>query len=365
MKKIGISFILACATLLCNAQTIGTYFSTYSVLQGAPVPSEDWQRSTNGIRTTQSFPLNLEYPYEYIFERKIPKPKEGEPAQILPMLDNTKPAFEKKYYTFGSTADLWNASPDKQFLAIELFGCGSRVPMEIVDALRLAAADVVYERGRHYVADAQTVLDEPYNGEPVYYGGARGGFAMSPRMAKLYSKGVRYVLSLVVDEYRTHAYKKEDDPKAPIRFESAFSFHITGYDLDSQEILQTRLCIVRGDAKSLDHADEEAVSSARSEIRDYVNANFRVTAGIGDLGDPNKRDKIKTCTINAGFAIGAEKGDTFEVCTAGSNGKTNHLGRVRITNVLSDDRSECNISGGREKIISALGEGTDLILLSE
>lgn len=365
MKKTLLILFLAYASLLCGAQAISTYYSTYSVLQGALVPGDDWARDANGLKAAQNVQPLLEYPREFLFERKLPKPKEGEPPQILPMLDYTKPAFEKKEYTFGSVADIWNASADKQFLAIELFGCGPRVPMELVDDLRLAAGDAVASRGRCYVTDAQTVLGREYAGEPVYYGGRRGPFLLNERFLNLYTKGVRYVLSAVVDEYRTHVYKTSEDPKTPPRYESAFSFHVTGYDLDTQEILQTRFFVVRGDGRTLDDADAEALSSAARELKYYVNANFRMTTEIADLGDPNKRDKIKTCTIKAGFAAGAVKGDTYEVCTAGENGKTNHLGRVRITNVLTEELSECNISSGKDKVVEAFDKGIPIVLISE
>lgn len=364
MKRTVLSIIFAGASLICAAQSISTYCNTCPALENAPVPAEDRARPADGIKTSNAVPLLLEVPRDFVFERRVPKPKEGEPVPELPLLDNTRPAFEKHEHIFGSSAAAINASEEKPFLAIELFGRGRMVPIEIVDAFREDAANAALSRGRYFVADAQSIIGSEYNGDPVWYGGNRGTFAMSPRLAKLYTKGVRYVLSATVDEYMTHVFKS-GDPKNPYRFESAFSFHVTGYDLDRQEILQTRLYVVRGDGRSFDEADSRALESARSEMKSYINANFRRIGRIADLGDPNKKDKIKSCTIKVGFADGAVKGDTYQVCTLGENGSTNNLGRVRITNVLTEDLSECTISVGKEKVVSAFEDGIPLVLVTD
>lgn len=365
MKKLFASVIIASVCLVAGAQVVSTYYSPYVSLPGTVVPDGTWARSDAGIAVAQSFPIVLKTPFDYCFERRVPKPKEGEPVLPMPLLDPTRPAFEKKGHAFGDAAGIGNASADKQFLAIELFGCAPRIPMTLVEDLRVIAAEEAVRRGRHFVADAQAVLGTNYSGEPVYYGGDRGPLMMTPRLKSLYAKGVRYVLSAIIDEYGTHAYKPGEDPKTPVKYESAFAFHITGYDLDAGEILQTRFFVVHGEGRNYEEADSRALSSARSEIKTFIEANFRRTATITDLGDPNAKDKIKTCKIAVGFADGAVKGDTYQVLTAGENGKTNNIGRVRITDVLGENVSECKISANKDKVVNDFGQGVELVLLTD
>lgn len=364
MKKVLVSIMMAALPMVAVAQ-ISTYSSPYEQFQGLVTPDETWERPADGIRTAETFKIVLQTPLSYSFERKVPKPKQGEPVPPMPLVDPTRPAFEHQSYKFGDAAGVVNASAEKPFLAVELFGCGQRVPMDLVEDLRAAAVDEAVARGRHYVADAQAVLGTIYTGEPVYYGGDPGPFTLTTRLKMLYARGVRYVLSAVVDEYGTHAYTTSDDPKASVRYESAFSFHITGYDLDNREILQSRLLVVRGDGRNYDEADARALSSAASEIRYYITSNFRRTANIVSLGEANARDKVKECEIAVGFADGAAKGDTYQACTVGSNGRTNNLGRVRITDVLGDDLSECKITTGKDKLVSAFKQGLEIVLITD
>lgn len=350
--------------MLCGAQDIRTYSSPYSVIEGGSVPGEDWYRPADGIRTASSIPLVLEVPREFSVERAVPKQKDGGPLVLPPRLDHTQAAFHSSEHMFGSAAAPINASEEKPFLAIELFGCAPHIPINIIEAMRLDAGDAAIKRGRFHVADAQLVLDREYDGEVVYYGGRPGRFDMSTRLCELYSKGIRYVLSAVVEDYMTHVFDSGDE-KHPYKFETAIVFHVTGYDLDRQEILQTRLHVAHGQGRTPGAADSEALDYARIYIGNYIGSNFRRIGHIGDLGDPNKRDKIKTCTINVGFEDGAKKGDAYQVCTMGSNGETNNFGRVRITNVLTDNKSECTISAGREKFLEAVGADLPLIIVTD
>lgn len=364
MKKTSLSIFLAAISLLCGAQNIRTYVSPYSVIKEGVVPDENLSRSSDGIRTASSIPLILEVPKEFSVERAVPKQLDGGPVVLPPMLDSTQPAFHSSEHSFGAAAGAVNASEEKPFLAIELFGCSPSIPIRIIEEIRLGAADAAIKRGRFHVADAQTVLGREYDGDAVYYGGRPGRFDMSTRLCELYSNGVRYVLSAVVEDYLTHVFESKD-PKRPYRFETAFVFHVTGYDLDRQEILQTRLHVAHGQGRSQEEADNEALGYARTYISNYINTNFRRIGRIEGLGDPNKKDKIKTCTIKVGFADGAKKGDAYQVCTMGANGDTNNFGRVRITNVLTEDRSECTISAGREKFLEAVEADLPLIIVTD
>lgn len=337
----------------------GVIYTFYDI--NAPVgygltTDEDWCRETNETMLDTGYSPRLpELPVEFL----PPAPTKEHPAD--PFADNTKSIFTSHSRTVGSDGGVDNASWQKEVVAIELFGHGRTVPVDIVDAARYYVAKGIERRGRHYVLDAQCELGTYYNGEPVYYGGRSGYFHFTPRMEKLYCKGVRYVVSGVVTNYFTHSYYASETAKNPT-FEVLMTVYLTAYDLDTHTIMQTRILNLRGHGSKPGLADENAVSDLDSQAFLLSNDCFKILSSIVGLGEPDKKGKIKTCAIDCGVEAGVQKTDIFWVYTPGNLSKK--LGKVKVT-APGEGYSECNITGGAEDVARAVIEGREPILLSE
>ncbi len=336
--------------------TIFTFYNINSPVGGGAATDETWNRESNEtVLDTYYQPVLPRIPEEM----EPVKVKRGEPD---PFLNNTKTIFKSNSHTVGTSGGLDNASPDKEILAIELFGYCRRVPVDIVEQVRQRVAAGALSRGRQYVLDAQTQLGYVYNGEPVYYGGASGSFHFSPRMEALYCRGVRYVISGVVTNYYTHQYFTSEKAKKP-NYETLLTVFLTAYDLDSHTILQTYWINAAGTGSRQDYADNNALSCFESKAYNMVMDNFPIITTFKDVITTDKKGGIKTAVVNAGSGMGLTKTDIFHVFDA-NNPSGKKLGKVKITEP-GPDGSVCNITGGQKDISSAVNAGANVFLLSK
>lgn len=306
--------------------------------------------------------------YDTYYKPVMPRiPSEMEPVKIErgrpdPFKDETKSIFRSNTWHEYRSIGFENAADEKELLAVELCGYGQDVPFEFADMLRDQIADGAAKRNRHYVIDAQMELQQPYQDETIYYGGEFGSLHFTPRMDELYCKGVRYVISGVVARYYTHHYYSSKEAKYPT-YESLFTVFITGYDLDAHTILPTYWFNLKGTGSRQDSADSSAFSGFSHYIFDYITDNMPVTASITALGAPEKKGKIKTCTISLGTSMGSAKTDLFKVYKAGDLAISHNIGKLKVTTV-SGSTSACNIQNGQAEIAKAFQGGEEIILLS-
>lgn len=338
-------------------QWIYTFYQINSIIGNGLVADDTWRRQApNRVIDTYYQPTMSRIPEDHL----PPMPEKGKPD---PFLDETKAILTSHYTTYGNEATFDNASPYKEMLAIELFGYGYNVPYDLVDPVRQAVANGAINRGRYYVVDAQSVLQQQYGGEYVYYGGNSGLFHPTERMENLYCAGVRYVLSGYISQYYIHRYKSSPSSKY-FTYESAITVHLTGYDLDTQTILQTKVLTLHGTGSTQEYADESAIRSLSSYTFSFCQSNFKIISFIAQLGEPNKNGKSKTCLISAGSELGLQKTDLFNVFEMEMDGTMKNIGKVKVTKVVGTNAAECNITSGADKVTKAYLQGKQLVLLS-
>lgn len=81
-----------------------------------------------------------------------------------------------------------------------------------------------------------------------------------------------------------------------------------------------------------------------------------------------KKDKAESVFINVGYAQELGKGDTFKVYQAvnvGSNSGMTQIGTIAITEVQGQHLSLCKVKKGEREILSAIQNGSQLIVRSE
>lgn len=338
-------------------QWIYTFYQINSIIGNGLVADDTWRRQApDRVIDTYYQPTMPRIPEDHL----PPMPEKGKPD---PFLDETKAILTSHYTTYGNEANFDNASPYKEMLAIELFGYGYNVPYDLVDPVRQAVAKGAINRGRYYVVDAQSVLQQQYGGEYVYYGGNSGLFHPTERMENLYCAGVRYVLSGFISQYYIHRYKSSPSSRS-FTYESAITVHLTGYDLDTQTILQTKVLTLHGTGSTQEYADESAIRSLSSYVFSFCQSNFKLISFIAQLGEPNKNGKSKTCLISAGSEMGLQKTDLFNVFEMEMDGSMKNIGKVKVMKVVGTNAAECNITSGADKVTKAYLQGKQIVLLS-
>ena len=345
--------------MVAPGQTVYTYYDKDFPLPGI-VPDSSWERERDYDYLDTRYRFTLPAVPDDMPQIKIEK------GQIDPLRDNTRPAFQENgsaNVTHLGQSRGWEVAPDeKEIVAVELFGYTRAVPADVAGQIRFAVADGINKRGRHYVADAQTVLGGDYDQTPVYYGGNLGQFVPTPRMEALYEKGVRYVISGVVAGFFTHYYFSSPTATQPT-YETLLTVFITAYDLETCTILQTCWFNGRGTGSRPDLADNSAISAFKSRTAAYVQDNLAIRAEIISLGEVDKKGHYKNCVINVGTEMGSAKTDIYQVFDPEFPGSAS-IGRIKVT-APGAGQSGCNIMGNKQELQEKLAAGKELILLSD
>lgn len=337
---------------------IETYYNINSQVGGGASLDSTWSRESIEDIIDDGFSATVPRIDDV---HKPPQPTRENPD---PFKDNTKAILHSEYTSSGYAGHLANASQYKEALAIELLGYSKRIPKDLLEPVRLSMEVGATAREWQYVLDAQTVLGGKYDGSPVYYGGNSGQFHFTPRMDALYCAGVRYVISAFVSQYYTHSYFSSEKAKY-LTYESAITVHMTCYDLDRKEILETQVHTVHGTGSTQAKADDAALSSISYKTSNMIERNFPLVINITGIGEPDKKGKIHECTVDYGAFFGARNTDNFYVYLQESDGRYTRLGRIRVTTVTGEDSSICKVASGQEKIAQAFDAGCTLLVYSQ
>ena len=349
--------VLIAGTDNVSGQTIiNTYYNTDNSIAYGVTTDAVLYRDCNDILTDNSYvPVMPDIPAELTVTGK--SLSKSDPQQ-----DKNRSIFSSAAYHQPCSSGFDNASDRKEILAIELFGYAGNNPAELAGKLRKSAASGATARGRHTVLDAQSVIGGQYQNEAVCYGGKTGSLTPTPRLAALYSKGVRYVLSGAVADYRTHSYLATKDSKHST-YESLITLFITAYDLDARTLLPTYWFNLKGTGASQNKADDNAVKGLESYVSGYISDNLPITATITELGESNKKGKIKTCVINTATGVNIARTDVFKVYRTDDRNPDNTIGKVKVTSTGTGG-AVCTITGGQDEIVRNFQNGVELILLS-
>lgn len=350
---------------------IPVYYSGTLLYDGATVDST-WNRE----------PLETKIDEEYLpFLPEIPEsmtPPHTEPRSVKdpsrapwfgeesflydPYKDETHSIFTNRSKGFAKGATFENYSSRKEIVAIELFGALDGMPLEIMDELRRLVALGATLYTSQYVLDAQAVLGGKYNGDAVAFGGPLDGFHHTKRMDQLYCRGVRYVFSGALMFHSMHKYYEGAQAKN-WTYETMMTMMFTTYDLDTRQIIGLDWVQAVGKGSSAKNSEQEAISKLRTEAGSIIRNNIKYTAKVLSPGEPDKKGKIKTCTISAGKDMDVKAHDLFAVHYA-SDPDGASIGRLKVT-AVSEDCSDCKITIGAPKVQAAFEEGKELVLISD
>lgn len=144
---------------------------------------------------------------------------------------------------------------------------------------------------------------------------------------------------------------------------------------------RTGLIVWQDDFSDSNHTTYTSSDNMDGVIRNVVNkaanklASFypsraprlSVSGNITSVGEV-KKDKAESVYINAGYAQELSKGDTFKVYEAvnvGSNNGMTQIGSISIAEVQGDKLSLCKVKKGEREILSAIQNGSQLIIKSD
>ena len=228
-------------------------------------------------------------------------------------------------------------------------GQSSQPQDQYADAVRAAITTGVGRVRRFSVVEGQFVPGEVADAEVAYY--------------------VDGTIGTIATTQKT--ITPEDKKKQPYDvFKGQVSATLHLKDVHTDAVISTETFSVSGSDGSWIETAEGALNDAMNalswRITNYFNNCFPLRAHIVEQGEV-KKEKLKGVFIDIGTAAGAFKEQHYDVYVvrliAGKEAK-HKIGRLRITEVMGDDISQCKVTKGGEEIKAALDDNLMLIVSS-
>ena len=134
--------------------------------------------------------------------------------------------------------------------------------------------------------------------------------------------GARYIVTGTVTGY-TFSHESKDGKDS---FKSGFVLLLSGYDILTGKRLSPEEIKLSVQGKKPAVADGKAIESMKYPLLFYIDRNYKFETRILELGEPDKRGKVKDLYINRGEDIGVRRGDLFRVMLETKERGVRHVG---------------------------------------
>jgi len=116
---------------------------------------------------------------------------------------------------------------------------------------------------------------------------------------------------------------------------------------------------------SVNESVSYAINELTAYLKRYMNNFMPICGRITELTEFNKKGVLKKVCIDVGSNWGITYSHNFIVYVKDAQtGKSNRIGRIRVSDFKGEDMSFCRIKEGAEEIVKALNEGKDVYVES-
>ncbi|RKE03404.1 hypothetical protein [Marinifilum flexuosum] len=209
------------------------------------------------------------------------------------------------------------------------------------------------EKGLHEVIDINTLSAV---GQEIYRqsGEAAMNEANWKRLQEAGVKGADWVVTGTLSNYDAVPVKNDKGQVTGYGGKLNFVFKVTNLKDGTQKGMADIACSTFLSEKTKDAAIMKAVKNAKDKVIKKIKGIFPITAEIVEI-TAEKKGAARTLTIEAGAALGVQKGDQFKVCEEKVfRGKKRliEIGRIKVLEVQGDDFAECKVVKGGDKILA-------------
>lgn len=209
------------------------------------------------------------------------------------------------------------------------------------------------EKGLHEVIDINSLSAV---GQEIYR--QSGESALNEdnmrRLSEAGVKGADYIVLGTLSNYDAIPVKNDKGQITGYNGKLNFVFKVTNLKDGTQKGMADISCTTFLSEKTKDAAIMKAVKNAKDKVIKKIKGIFPITAEIVEITS-EKKGAAKTLLIEAGTALGVQKGDQFKICEEKEfRGKKRliEIGRIKVVDVQGDDFSECKVIKGGNKILS-------------
>ena len=239
----------------------------------------------------------------------------------------------------------------KETVIINPFTKTAAVTQAQCDNIRAAVLSGISARGRFYVVDALTdsTLAKLY--ENRSYEDAVNDANWKEESETAYkSLGAQ---SLIIGTANNVSVSSKTDDKGKVTYTCEVTISLKVYNIMDGSMTASEDIKVTGSSRdSKDAAFNKAMSSINSRMSSFVDAHFKFESYILDLGEADKKGRMKELFILGGAEMGITKGLVFTVHAEkkiGPKVTKQQIGKIVAKEVM-DGVTKCNITDGEDAI---------------
>lgn len=260
------------------------------------------------------------------------------------------------------------SEPKKDVVIVDLFTRTNVVSSSIAETARQNVIAGFAEKGRFTLIDAETDATlKKLNAERPKEDVVDESNILNQDKEQAYkSLGARYLITGSSTNYSSTS-STVNGKKV---YKSVLDLSLKVFDINTGEVVAAE--IIKGDSGYTSYptqkeADASALTSIKASMASFVSQYFKFETSILELGDADKKGRVKEAYINGGSGIGVQKGTVFLVYKTKKIGtkiiKT-QIGKL-VASEIDTDVTKCRVVDGEEEIKALFNNGVSLIVISD
>lgn len=255
------------------------------------------------------------------------------------------------------------AFAQKSVVVVDYFGRSDNVSNAHADAVRSSVIQGINQMNRLTLIDA--AKESSLALEEERRDSEKAALDMTARTGQMKTLGAQFIVTGSVTNV---ASTKRTDSEGKVSYRGNIVYSVTVLKVEDGSVVGTKNFthsdIATGSGSTPELAINDTYSYCVNDMEELVQEFFPLKGTIVEMAEA-KGDKVKSCYISLGTAVGVLKGQTLDVyavkTVAGRSIETK-IGSLSIDEVVADDLSHCKVLGGAKEIMAASKEGTELVV---
>lgn len=246
---------------------------------------------------------------------------------------------------------------EKEAVLIGEFVCKYKNSEAINNNVRNIVIQAFTNKGMHKVIDLNALSSVQ---KEKFRQSGEGGMnqANSERLSLCTEVGADYIVNGTVTNYDVTTLKSDD---GSVSYDAVLTINLIVTNVIDGATKGTSTITARTTipCDTQDLALTKAVSTSEMKVKKFIGETFKLEVQIVQILEKTEKEASKVL-LEVGSGMGVKKNDIFivnEEQKIGSKVRLIELGKLKVTKVDGEDFSQCKVSDGGEKILSAFNEG--------
>lgn len=251
----------------------------------------------------------------------------------------------------------------KSVVVVDYFDRSDNVSNAHADAVRSSVIQGINQMNRLTLIDA--AKESSLALEEERRDSEKAALDMTARTGQMKTLGAQFIVTGSVTNV---ASTKRTDSEGKVSYRGNIVYSVTVLKVEDGSVVGTKNFthsdIATGSGSTPELAINDTYSYCVNDMEELVQEFFPLKGTIVEMAEA-KGDKVKSCYISLGTAVGVLKGqtlDAFAVKTVAGRAIETKIGSLTISEVVAEDLSLCKVTTGAKEIMAASKDGMEIVV---